>query len=58
MKNGRYKMEFGGEKRASRIFRSMKIDVFDANFHMERSKKSDIVEKQLKSGHKYFHAFD
>ena len=33
------KVEFGGEKWASRIFCWMKMDRFDANFDMERSKK-------------------
>ena len=37
--NGGEKVEFGGEKRASRIFRLMKIDVLRLNFDMERSKK-------------------
>ena len=37
--NEKYKVEFGGEKRAARIFCWMKMNRFDANFNMERSKK-------------------
>ena len=37
--NGGEKVEFGGEKRASRIFRLMKIDVLRSIFNLERSKK-------------------
>ena len=37
--DGGEKVEFGGEKRASRIFRLMKMDVLRSNFDMERSKK-------------------
>ena len=52
--NGEEKMEFGGEKRASTIFRLMNIDVFDANFDMERSKKLDNSEKGPKMAKKIF----
>ena len=37
--NGEEKVEFGGEKRASRIFCWMKMNRFSTNFKMERSKK-------------------
>ena len=37
--NGGEKVEFGGEKRASRIFCWMKMNRFNTNFKMERSKK-------------------
>ena len=40
--NGEEKVEFGGEKRASRIFCWMKMNRFNTNFKMERSKIADI----------------
>ena len=52
--NGEEKVEFGSEKRASRIFRLMKIDVFNANFNMERSEKSYNSEKRPKMAEKIF----
>ena len=52
--NGGEKLEFGGGKRASRIFRWMKIDVFDTNFDMERSKKWDDSEKGPKMAKNIF----
>ena len=48
------KVEFGGEKRASRIFRLMKIDVLRSIFNLERSKKYDIGEKGPKMAEKLF----
>ena len=55
--SGGEKMEFGSKKRASRIFRWMKIDVFNANFDMERSKKLDNSEKGPKMAEKIFEFF-
>ena len=52
--NGEEKVEFGGEKRASRIFRLMKIDVLRSIFNLERSKKWDIGEKRPKMAEKIF----
>ena len=46
--NGGEKVEFGGEKRASRIFCWMKMNRFNTNFNMERPKKYDIGEKRPK----------
>ena len=52
--NGGEKVEFGGEKRASRIFCWMKMNRFDTNFKMERSKKLYIGEKGPKIAEKVF----
>ena len=52
--NGGEKVEFGGEKRASRIFCWMKMNRFDTNFKMEKSKKIDNSEKGPKIAEKIF----
>ena len=48
------KVEFGGEKRASRIFCWMKMKVLRSIFNLERSKKSDNSEKGPKIAEKIF----
>ena len=52
--DGGEKVEFGGEKRASRNFRLMKIDVLRSNFNLERSKNKDMCEKRPKMAEKIF----
>ena len=52
--NGGEKVEFGGGKRASRICCWMKMNRFDANFKMEKSKKLDDSEKEPKMAEKVF----
>ena len=47
-KQEKYKVEFGSEKQASRIFRLRKIDVFNMIFNMENSKKLNVSEKRPK----------
>ena len=46
--NGGEKMEFGGEKQASRIFCWMKMKRFTTNFKMERSKNKILAKKGRK----------
>ena len=50
----REKVEFGGEKQASRCFCWMKMNRFDTNFKMERSKKWDDSQKLPKMAEKAF----
>ena len=45
---GGEKVEFGGEKRASRIFCWMKMNRFNTNFKMERSKNKILAKKGRK----------
>ena len=52
--NGEEKVEFGGEKRASRILCWMKVNRFNTNFHMQGSKISDISEKRQKMAENIF----
>ena len=43
--NEEWKLEFGTQKRASRIFRWSKMDLLSTNFNMQRSKISNVIEK-------------
>ena len=54
VKTGEEKVEFGGEKRVSRIFCLMKMDVLRSNFNMERLKKLDNNENVPKMAEKFF----
>ena len=56
-KNEKTKVEFGGEKRASRIFCWMKMTRFTTNFKMERSKKIRYWQKITENGRKGFLKF-
>ena len=51
------KVELGGENRASRIVRLMKIDVLRSIFNLERSKKLDNSEKGPKMAEHIFCKF-
>ena len=55
--NGEEEMEFGGEKRSSRIFCWMKMNRFDTHVNMERSKKLDIGERCRKWPKIFFENF-
>ena len=46
MRNEKWKVEFGGEKRTSRIFRWRKMVVFSTNFNMQGSNIWNIIEKR------------
>ena len=50
-------MEFGGEKRASRIFCWMKMNRFSTNFKMERSKNKILAKNGRKWPKIFFEIF-
>ena len=55
--NGGEKVEFGGEKRDSNFFCWMKMNRFDTNFKMERSKKQIMAKKGRKMPKTFFESF-
>ena len=54
MKNEKQKVEFGGKQQwASKFFRFRKMDLFDTNFIMERS-KNEMLSKNYRKWPKTF----
>ena len=47
-KSEKWRLEFGGEERASSMFRWRKIHVLDMNFNIPRTQIWNIIEKRLK----------